>query len=39
MYVFSSQEAERPIINSLFNYSKEQLNGMLRSYFGINEHT
>ena len=23
MYIFSSQEAERPIINSLFNYSKE----------------
>jgi hypothetical protein len=37
IYIFSSQEAERPIINSLFNYSKEQLNNMLKKYFGINE--
>ena len=37
IYIFSSQEAERPIINSLFNYSKEQLNNMLKTYFGIPE--
>ena len=37
VYIFSSQEAERPIINSLFNYSKKELNNMLKKYLGINE--
>jgi len=33
MYVIATQEAERPIAQSLFNSNKERLNALLREYF------
>ena len=37
IYVFASQEAERSIVGSLMNSSKDILIAQLKSYFGISE--